>query len=127
MRRTAAVIRPPSLLTAAAGGARAVWNWLFGPPRVRELPDGSVRVRLLGRLFEAADDELLFSAVSHERERLLIALAKTHEGAGSRPFIAYSRGGAIDLYRRDAQRLEDRLALYNEFLAHLLRRMQQQS
>ena len=109
---------------AVARAAGRAWDWMFGPPRVRELPDGSLRVRVLGRVFEAADYEGLFGAVSRERERLIQAVSKTHEGATSRPYMALSRLGPGDMYQRDLQRLEDRLAVYNEFLGHLARTMQ---
>jgi hypothetical protein len=57
------------------GLARRIWDRLFGPPRVKELPDGSVSVRLLGRTFEAADYEGLIGAVDREREHLVRAVA----------------------------------------------------
>ena len=101
-----------------------VWDWMFGPPRVHELPDGTLRVRVLGRVFEAADYEGLFGAVSRERERLIVAVSKIHEGATSRPYMVLSRLGPADMYQRDLQRIEDRLAAYNEFLGHLARMMQ---
>ena len=109
-----------------ATGRAVVWLWdrLFGPPRIHELPDGSLRVRLLGRVFEVADYEGLFGAVSRERERIIVAVAKIHDGATSRPYLALSRIGPGELYQRDLQRLEDRLAVYNEFLGHLVRLMQ---
>lgn len=102
-----------------------LWDRLFGPPQVRELPDGTLRVRLLGRVFEAGDYEGLFGAVSREREHLLRAVSKVHEGAGHRATLAASRLGPGDLYFREVQRIEDRLAVYNEFLGHLVVRLQQ--
>jgi hypothetical protein len=108
------------------GAGRWLWDRVFGPPRVRELPDGSVRVRLLGRVFEAADYEGLMGAVSREREYLLRAAARVHEGAGHRATLSVSRLGPGDLYFREVQRIEDRLAVYNEFLGHMVQRLQQQ-
>jgi len=101
--------------------ARRAWDYLFGPPRIRSLPDGAVQVRLLGRVFEAADHDGLFDAVGRERERLLAAMSKLHEGAAGRPQLGFSRLGTGDLYQRDLQRLQDRLAAYNAFLGHLMR------
>jgi hypothetical protein len=104
-----------------------VWDRLFGPPRVQDLPDGSVRVRLLGRVFEAPDREILFDAVSRERERLIESLARLHQRAGSRPYALLSRYGSGDLYQRDLQRVESRLSIYNEFLGQLVRQLQRES
>lgn len=98
---------------------------MFGPPRVRHLPDGTLTVRLLGRRFEAQDYEGLFGSVSRERERLVQAVSKLHEGATSRPYLGISRIGPGEMYQRDLRRLEDRLALYNEFIGHLVEQMQQ--
>jgi hypothetical protein len=113
--------------TSTLNAARWLWDRLFGPPKVRELPDGGVRVRLLGRVFEASDYEGLFGAVNRERERLLGAVIKMHEGAGHRAYLSVARVGPGDIYQRDLQRIEDRLAVYNEFLGHLVRRLQARS
>lgn len=108
--------------------ARAVWDAIFGPPRIRSLPDGSVRVRLLGRVFESATYEGLFDMVSRERERLLQSVASVHAGALGRSYlIPITRMGPGDMYQRDINRLEARLAAYNEFLGHLNARLDQPS
>ena len=103
--------------------AHWLWDCLFAPPRVERLPEGGVRVRLMGRAFEAADYEGLFTAVNRERERLIQAVAKAHEGASRRSDLAFARVGPGEWYQRDLRRMEDRLSLYNEFLAHLLHLM----
>lgn len=118
--------RVATLNQAAGRAARWAWDRVFGPPRVRQMPDGSVRVRLMGRVFEAADDDGLFGAVSRERERLVQAVAKAHAGATTRPYLSLARLGPGEMYQRELQRLEDRLTLYNEFLGYLVRRMQAQ-
>jgi len=100
--------------------ARGVWDWLFGPPKVHELDDGTLRVRLMGRTFTASDGEGLFASVNRERDRLLQAVAKLHDGAGSRPYLSMSRMGPGDIYQRELQRIEDRLAVYNHFLGRLV-------
>jgi hypothetical protein len=102
---------------------RWMWDRLFGPPRVRTLPDGSVRVRLLGRIHEGSDYGALFDSVSRERERLIQAVVKTREGSLPKPYMSLSRIGPGEMYHRDIQRLEDRLAIYNDFLGHLVREM----
>jgi hypothetical protein len=113
------------MVAQTAGRAlRRLWDGLFGPPRIRELPDGTLHVRLFGRAFVAADYEGLFRAVSRERERLVHAVRKAHESASDRAYFPLTRLGPGELYQRDVRRLEDRLALYNEFLGHLVRRMQ---
>jgi hypothetical protein len=113
-------------MTASTGIniARRCWNYLFGPPKVRVLPDGTLRVRLLGRVFEASDYESLIGAVSREREHLLRAVSRVHEGAGHRAHLTVSRLGPGDLYLREVQRIEDRLAVYNDFLGHLMQRVE---
>lgn len=102
-----------------------LWNLLFGPPRVQALPDGTLRVRLLGRVHEADDYEGLFRSVSAERDRLVRALAQAREAAPLRPSYTLLRVGPGEMHHRDLQRLEDRLALYNEFVGHLLRHLHQ--
>ena len=94
---------------------------LFGPPRVQELPDGTVAVRLLGRRFEAATRAGLFDAVVRKGERLLISVAKMHEGAAARPLLAGGRFG--DSYHQMTRRLEDRVALYSAFIGRLAKEL----
>ena len=108
----------------ATRAARWVWQRLFGPPRIVTLDDGRLRVRVMGRVFEADDDEGLFRSVSAERARLVEAVSKLHSGAGGGPPLSLHRFGPGDITHRQMQRLEDRLAVYNEFLGHLVRRMQ---
>ena len=103
---------------------RRLWNLLFGPPRVQQLPDGTLRVRLLGRVHEADDYEGLFHSVSAERDRLVRALAQAREAVPLRPTYPLLRVGPGEMYHRDLQRLEERLALYNEVVGLLLRHLQ---
>jgi len=86
---------------------------------VRELPDGSVSVRLLGRRFEASSPGALFDAVARERERLLVQVGKMHEGAASRPLIGGGRYS--DTHHHQTRRMEDRVGLYTTFLGRLAR------
>ncbi|MER3420645.1 MAG: hypothetical protein C4290_09060 [Chloroflexota bacterium] len=102
------------------------WDLLFGPPRVHKLPDGTLRVRLLGRVHEADDYEGLFRSVSAERDRLVRALAQAREAVPLRPSYSLLRVGPGEMYHRDMQRLEERLALYNEVVGHLLRHLHHQ-
>lgn len=97
---------------------------LFGPPKVKTLPDGSLRVKLMGRVHTARSYDELFGSVNRERERLISSVAKSREGLPVRAGTAFSRIGPGDLHHRDIQRLEDRLAIYNHFLGHLVRVMQ---
>jgi hypothetical protein len=113
--------------TGTTRAARWVWERLFGPPRIVTLEDGRLRVRVMGRVFEADDHEGLFRSVSAERERLVQAVSKLHTGTGGGPPLALHRFGPGDLTHRQLQRLEDRLAVYNEFLGHLVRRLQRDS
>lgn len=99
----------------------AAWDRLFGPPRVRELPDGTVTVRLLGRRFDAATRDALFDLVAHERSRLLEQVVKMHESAVLRSPLAGMR--FADTYHRDTQRVEDRVGVYTSFLARLAREL----
>jgi hypothetical protein len=103
---------------------RKLWDLLFGPPRVQQLPDGTLRVRLPGRVHEADDYEGLFRSVNAERDRLLRALAQAREAVPLRPSYPL-RVGPGEMYHRDLQRLEERLALYNEVVGHLLRHLHQ--
>ena len=105
------------LRRAAAG----LWDFLFGPPRVRELPDGTVTVRLLGRRFEAASRGSLFDAVARERQRLVVQLGKMHEGAATRPLLAGTRFS--DTYHHQTRRLEDRIGFYTAFLGHMAKEL----
>lgn len=107
-----------------AGLLRRIWQWAFGPPHVRVLEDGALRVRLLGRLFEAPDYESLFTAVSRERDHLIASVRGSHDRVMSRPYLTSSRFGPGELYHREVQRMEDRLAIYSEFLGYLDRQMQ---
>ena len=106
-----------TLRRAAAG----LWDFLFGPPRVRELPDGTVTVRLLGRRFEAASRGSLFDSVARERQRLVVQLGKMHEGAATRPLLAGTRFS--DTYHHQTRRLEDRIGFYTAFLGHMAKEL----
>ena len=98
-----------------------VWDVLFGAPRVHDLPDGSVAVRLLGRRFEASSRGALFDAVARERERLLVQVGKMHEGAAIRPLIGGAR--LSDTHHHQTRRMEDRISLYTAFLGRLGREL----
>ena len=102
--------------------AAKLWDLLLGPPRLRELPDGSVMVRLLGRRFEASGRGALFDAVARERERLLTQVGKMHEGAATRPLVAGARFS--DTHHHQTRRLEDRIGLYTAFLGRLARELE---
>ncbi len=102
-----------------------MWDWLFGPPRVKQLEDGSLRVKLLGRAHHGNSLDELFTSVARERDRLITAHGRLREGTPLRPYHTLGRAGAGDMYHRDLQRLEDRLSVYNEFLGHLVHRLQQ--
>lgn len=97
------------------------WDFLFGPPKVRDLPDGSVSVRLLGRRFEASSRGALFDAVARERERLVQQVGKMHEGAASRPMLGGTR--FTDTHHHQTQRMQDRVGLYTAFLGRLAREL----
>ncbi|MFN8559349.1 MAG: hypothetical protein U0531_19095 [Dehalococcoidia bacterium] len=86
--------------------------------------DGTLRVRLMGRVYEAPNDEALFGAVCRERDNLIRGVSHLHENVTSRQYVGMARIGSGEIYQRDLQRLEDRLAAYNEFLGHLVARMQ---
>jgi hypothetical protein len=101
--------------------AVAVWDFVFGAPRARDLPDGGVTVRLMGRRFEASSRDVLFDTVVRERERLLITLGKVHEGAATRPLLGGAR--MADTYHRESQRLQDRIAVYSDFIGRLGREL----
>jgi hypothetical protein len=101
--------------------AAFLWDRLFGPPRVTELPDGSVSVRLLGRRFDASSRGALFDSVARERERLLEQVSRLHEGAAMRPLVGGARFS--DGYHRDTQRVQDRVGVYTDFLARLAREL----
>ena len=107
-------------MTAATRAVGALWNILFGPPRIREMADGSLRVRLLGRTFEARDYEGLLESVGRERERLLTTLHRLH-GRGPEHGMAGSRYNPGELHHRETARLQERLRVYNDFIGHLLR------
>lgn len=109
-----------------AHAARWTWNRLFGPPQVRRTPDGYLRVRQFGRVFVASDYDGLISAVGRERERLLDATLKLHEGAATRSTTGGARFGSADVYQREVRRVEARLMAYNDLLAHLVRCARQQ-
>jgi hypothetical protein len=121
------VVEKPSTAPAAkrpAGVVRfaaTLWDHVFGPPRVSELPDGSVTVRLLGRRFDASSREALFDAVARERGRLMEQVTKMHEGAAMRPLLGGTR--FADGYHRDTQRVQDRVGVYTDFLARLAREL----
>ena len=117
---TPAASSPPARTTLRRLAAGA-WDRLFGPPRVQELPDGSVCVRLLGRRFDATSREGLFDAVARERGRLLTSLAETHAHSGMRAMP--SGRGVSDSYHQDTRRLEDRISLYGEFLGRLAKEL----
>ena len=102
--------------------AVGLWDRLFGPPRVRQLPDGCVCVRLLGRRFDAATHDGLFDAVARERERLLASVREMHERSGMRAMPGGR--GVSDSYHQATRRLEDRVSLYGEFLGRLARELQ---
>lgn len=94
------------------------WNLIMGPPRVKERPDGYVTVSILGRRFEASNRAILFEIVGREREQLLRVINNVNDGYQQYPVgVAYLR--TTETRHREAQRLSDRLALYNEFLAAL--------
>lgn len=105
------------------GALRGIWGRLFGPPRIRELEDGTLRVRILGRMHEGRDHEELFSSVNRERERLLRTVANVRDGTHSRPDLLSSRIGIGEVHHREVQRLQDRLSVYNDFLGHLVRNL----
>jgi hypothetical protein len=100
-----------------AQAAERIVDAVFGPPRPRIRPDGSMSVRLLGRRFEASSGGALFDAVAREREKLLIQVGKMHEGAAGRPFFSGSR--LTDSYHFHTRRMEDRIALYTAFLGRM--------
>lgn len=107
-------------MTAVARAARALWDALFGPPRIRQLADGTLRVRLLGRTFEARDHDALLDSVSRDRERLLTGLNRLHE-RGPESGMAGSRYNPGELHHRETARLQERLRVYNDFIGYLLR------
>jgi hypothetical protein len=90
---------------------------------VRATADGWLRVRLLGRVHEAPDYESLFDSVSRERERLIQAAARSRDVSHPKSYSALARVAPGEMYHRDVQRLEDRVAVYNHFLGHLARRL----
>lgn len=114
---TPEVKRRPGALRLVA----VLWDRLLGPPRVSELPDGSVTVRLLGRRFEASSRGALFDSVARERARLMDQVTKMHEGAAMRPLLGGTR--FADGYHRDTQRVQDRVGVYTDFLARLAREL----
>ena len=115
--RAAVLPAAPRVRDALHRRAVVLWDRLFGPPPVQELPDGGVCVRLLGRRFDAMTREGLFDVVARERERLLAGVAQMHARSGMR---AMSGGRAVsDSHHQATRRLEDRVSLYSEFLGRL--------
>lgn len=96
-----------------------LWYLLFGPPRVKRRPDGALRVRIGGQVFEASDVDGLIRIVDRARantaERLAEARLSSSASAG------YGmRGPGSNLAFRQARSLEQRLGLYEACLASLL-------
>lgn len=109
------------------GALRGLWDLFFGPPRIRELEDGTLRVRILGRVHEGRDHEELFFSVNRERERLIQSVGKVRDGSHARPDLMSSRFGVGEVHHREIQRLQDRLGVYNDFLGHLVRMLPEES
>lgn len=112
-----AALRPGSLPRALA----TLWDTLFGAPAARDLPDGSVAVRLLGRRFSASSRAALFDSVGRERERLLAHLDQLHRNSIT-SVGGFSR--VVDSYHGETRRLQDRVAVYSAFLGRLARELE---
>ncbi len=106
---------------------RRLWDMIAGPPRVRRLPDGTLHVRLIGRVHEAPDYDSLLSSVSRERERLLMMLGQIRERGDFASPRPPAEPSSYPVPYHVQRRVEDRLAIYNEFLGSLLDEMQRQA
>lgn len=98
-----------------------LWYLLFGPPRVKLNADGSVRVRIGGQIFEARDEDGLINVIDRARGATAERLAQARLAASTGPGYS-TRGPGANLAFRQARSLEQRLGLYESFLASLLRK-----
>lgn len=103
---------------------RRLWSLLSGQPLLTRRADGSMRVRVAGRVFEAPDEDTLIIMIDRERNRTAERLARARDSVSGAEFRPDPLGGsgfhAKRVAFRETRLLERRLSRYAGFLASII-------